>query len=171
MTETDAPEIIADYAAQTVEYVRRAVGIELTFDSETLPILDHYLRSVPEDKPETLTLVTSTAGAYFGEVVRRLLGGRWEADAQDPGGWRFILPLGVAFSPSAVVLAAIARESDADAEFHFPSVLRHHAEGALERMGEVSEDNYFSLCGRLDTLEHLHGVLTAVAAEHKAKSN
>jgi hypothetical protein len=32
-------------------------------------------------------------------------------------------------------------------------------------MGEVSVDDYYSLCGRLDTLEHVHEVLVAVAAQ------
>jgi hypothetical protein len=32
-------------------------------------------------------------------------------------------------------------------------------------MGEVSIDDYYSLCGRLDTIEHVHEVLVAVAAQ------
>ena len=32
-------------------------------------------------------------------------------------------------------------------------------------MGEVSVEDYYSLCGRLDTLEHVHEVLVAVAAQ------
>ena len=32
-------------------------------------------------------------------------------------------------------------------------------------MGDVSVDDYYSLCGRLDTLEHVHEVLVAVAAQ------
>ena len=32
-------------------------------------------------------------------------------------------------------------------------------------MGEVSIEDYYSLCGRLDTLEHVHEVLVAVAAQ------
>jgi len=35
----------------------------------------------------------------------------------------------------------------------------------LARMGEVSVEDYYSLCGRLDTLEHVHEVLVAVAAQ------
>jgi hypothetical protein len=32
-------------------------------------------------------------------------------------------------------------------------------------MGELTVEEYYSLCGRLDTLEHLHEVLVAVAAQ------
>jgi hypothetical protein len=37
-------------------------------------------------------------------------------------------------------------------------------------MGEVSIEEYYSLCGRLDTLEHVHETLVAVAAEMMGKS-
>ena len=50
-------------------------GIQLEYDSNTLPVLDHYLRTVPDDQPAALELVVATSGAYFGEVVRKLLGG------------------------------------------------------------------------------------------------
>ncbi|MGE3546076.1 MAG: hypothetical protein AB7L28_19245, partial [Kofleriaceae bacterium] len=43
--------------------------------------------------------------------------------------------------------------------------MRPYVQRALERMGEVSIDDYYSLCGRLDTLEHVHEVLVAVAAQ------
>src|SRR5690606_35117645 len=72
------PPVVQEYAAQTVRYVLGALRVELGFDSDTLPLLDHYLRSVPDEQPATLALVVATAGAYFGEVVRRELGGRWE---------------------------------------------------------------------------------------------
>ena len=43
--------------------------------------------------------------------------------------------------------------------------MKPHVQQALSRMGEVSIDDYYSLCGRLDTLEHIHEVLVAVAAQ------
>jgi len=171
MTEPETPQIVSDYAAQAVEYVRRAVGIEVEYDSDTLPLVDHYLTTVPPEHVETTKLVVAAVGAYFGEVARRHLGGRWELEDDSPESWRLVLPIGISFAPVAVVYAAVAREESADAEFHIPAVLYSHAASALERMGEVSDDEYYSLCGRLDTLEHLHGVLVAVAAERKAKND
>jgi len=41
------PARVREYANQAVEYVRRALGIDLEYDSDTLPLLDHYLRDVP----------------------------------------------------------------------------------------------------------------------------
>lgn len=171
------PPRLLEYAAQTVTYVQRALGVPLEFDSDTLPVLDHYLRSVPSDQPATVQLVLATAGAYFGEVVRRLLGGRWEqvvSDLDDDGGggrgddaWRLVLPTGLSFSPVGFVASAIARADleDHDTNIDAPARMRPFVQQALQRMGDVTEDDYYSLCGRLDTLEHVHEVLVAVAAQ------
>jgi hypothetical protein len=177
------PARVSEYADQAVTYVRRALGLSLEYDSNTLPLLDHYLRNVPEDQPATMTLVLATSGAYFGEVVRRRLGGRWEipvtngngrhADDAEPAAkfegadWRVVLPTGLSFSPAGFVAAAIAQADldDLDSEIEAPPRMRPYVQQALARMGEVSVEDYYSLCGRLDTLEHVHEVLVAVAAQ------
>lgn len=163
---------LREYAAQTVAYVKRAVGVDLDFDSDTLPLLDHYLRSVPTDQPATTRLVVATAAAYFGEVVQRRLGGRWETETEEITGWRMVLPTGLAFSPAGMVGAAIARAEvdDLDTGLEAPPRMRPYVEQAMARMSPVTEDEYYSLCGRLDTLEHVHEVLLTVAAELAGKS-
>lgn len=160
------PARVREYADQAVAYVRTALGVALEFDSDTLPLLDHYLRSVPSDQVETLQLVIATSGAYFGEVVRRRLGGRWEL-GEDEKSWRVILPTGINFSPTGFVASAIAQADieDLDSEIDAPPRMRPYLQQALSRMGEVSVEDYYSLCGRLDTLEHVHEVLVAVAAQ------
>jgi hypothetical protein len=159
------PDPVADYAARTVEYVERALGVVLEYDSDTLPVLDHYLRSVPAE-PGARALVVATSGAYFGELVRRLLGGRWEATGEEVSEWRVVLPTGVQFSPAGFVAAAIARDDvdDFDTALEAPPRMRPYLAETLARMGEVTEDEFYSLCGRLDTIEHVHEVLVAVAA-------
>jgi hypothetical protein len=163
---------VGEFAARAVDYVRKAVGMELSFDSETLPLLDHYLRSVPADQPNVVALVSATSGAYFGEVVRRLLGGRWEMTSKDSQEWRVVLPTGLSFSPVGIVTAAILQDDpeEADAEIDAPARMRPYVERALERMADVTVENYYSLCGRLDTLEHLQEVLVAVAAQLRQKA-
>lgn len=164
------PPRVHEYAEQVVTYVRNALGVTLEYDSDTLPVLDHYLRTVDEaggaSQPETVQLVVSTSAAYFGEVVRRRLGGRWELAPKDLE-WRVVLPTGLNFAPAGFVAAAIARADleDLDSEFEAPPRMRPYVQQALERMGEVSVEDYYSLCGRLDTLEHVHEVLVAVAAQ------
>ena len=164
--EDAVPAKVREYAEQAVEYVRRALGVTLEYDSDTLPLLDHYLRTVAGEKAETAHLVIATSGAYFGEVVRRRLGGRWEL-GEEEGQWRVVLPTGLNFAPAGFVAAAIAMADldDLDSEFDAPPRMRPYVQRALERMGEVSIEDYYSLCGRLDTLEHVHEVLVAVAAQ------
>lgn len=160
------PERIREYAEQTVAYVLTALGVPLEYDSNTLPLLDHYLRTVPSDQPAMVKLVLATAGAYFGEVVRRRLGGRWDVSGEEAD-WRVVLPTGLNFSPTGFVASAIAQADleDLDSELDAPLRMREHVQQALSRMGEVTVEEYYSLCGRLDTLEHIHEVLVAVAAQ------
>jgi hypothetical protein len=176
------PERVREYADQVVAYVRRALGVTLEYDSDTLPLLDHYLRTVPTaeqaQQQATVQLVVATSGAYFGEVVRRRLGGRWElgnGEPDEPGhaaprpdgaDWRVVLPTGLNFSPAGFVASAIAQADldDLDSEIDAPPRMRPYVQQALARMGEVSVEDYYSLCGRLDTLEHVHEVLVAIAA-------
>lgn len=160
------PARVREYADQAVAYVHRALGVKLEYDSNTLPVLDHYLRTVPDDQPAALELVVATSGAYFGEVVRQHLGGRWELGAQEAE-WRVVLPTGINFSPAGFVAAAIARADleDLDSEIAAPPRMLPYVQQTLARMGEVTLDDYYSLCGRLDTLEHVHEVLVALAAQ------
>jgi len=174
----EVPARVREYAEQAVAYVKRALGVTLEYDSDTLPLLDHYLRTVPTDQPATTDLVIATSGAYFGEVVRRRLGGRWEREVAneegEPAGgdvvgetWRVVLPTGLNFSPAGFVATAISQSDldDVDSELDAPARMRPYVQQTLARMGEVSVEEYYSLCGRLDTLEHVHEVLVAVAAQ------
>lgn len=212
-----APVQVLEFGDQAVEYVRRSLGVALAYDSETLPVLDHYLRQVglrPDStrgpaQPELLAadLVGATAGAYFGEVVRRRLGGSWHLPSSDPGTWRLVLPSGLWFFPVAMAMAAIrgpdtdgdgdgwdgderddrvidgedelaARDElddgvevtgDWDASLQAPPFLRPHVERVLHGMADVSEDEYYSLCCRLDTLEHVQAVLAAMASARRSR--
>ena len=166
MEDTAVPAQVRDYAEQAVAYVRRALGVALEYDSDTLPLLDHYLRTVPSDQAATVKLVITTAGSYFGEVVRRRLGGRWDVTGEEAD-WRVVLPTGLNFSPFGFVASAIAQADldDLDSEIDAPPRMRPYVQQTLARMGEVSVEDYYSLCGRLDTLEHVHEVLVAVAAQ------
>jgi hypothetical protein len=158
--DPDCPPIVVDYALQAVEYVRRSLAMDLDFDDGTLPILDHYLHQIADPKPAAAALVAATAGAYFGEVVRRRMGGAWRAGG-DAATWRLVLPSGLSFSPIGFALTAILRRDDDDPAFEGPAKVMAIVEATLERMSPVSEDDYYSLCGRLDTLEHVEDVLLA----------
>jgi hypothetical protein len=214
------PEQVLEFASQAVEYVRRALGVTLEYNSETLPILDHYLRQIvsapaskpasgvsgngrsagePAGRPPATALVAATSGAYFGEVVRRRLGGSWHLPSTDPATWRLVLPSGLWFWPVAMAMATIlgpegyaepARDRDDgddeeddgpdldeglgsawDASLQAPPPLRSHVARVLENMAGVSEEDYYSLCCRLDTLEHVQAVLIAIASSARSGTN
>jgi hypothetical protein len=165
----ECPPEVADFADQAVTYVRAAIGVTLEFNSETLPVLDHYLKTAGDARPSATALIAATAGAYFGEVVRRRLGGQWDTSDPDPGEWRFELPGGMWFRPAGMVMAAIFSSDEHDEPLTAPPRMRDAAEQALARMGEVTADDYYSLCGRFDTIEHLQAVLLAMAAREAAR--
>ena len=95
-------------------------------------MLDHYLRTVPIDQAAALQLVVATSAAYFGEVVRQLLGGRWEAGGPEAE-WRVVLPTGLNFSPAGFVATAVARADldDADSEIAAPPRMLTYLQAAL----------------------------------------
>ena len=167
-----APREVTELAAQTVQYIHAALGVELDYTGDTLPLVDHHLRNVPVDQAATIALIVSTAGAYFGEVVRRQLGGEWELDDDEPIHWRLTLPSQISFAPAGLVASAIAQNDDldeVDTALDAPLSVRPYLEAALGRMSQVTAEEYYSLCGRLDTLEHVQAVLTAtLAAARKA---
>ena len=158
---------VEEYATQAISYIHAALGVLLDYTGDTLPVVDHYLRNVPKDRAEAIELVVATTGAYFGEVVRRSLGGQWNLEPASPTDWRLILPTGLSFVPAGLVAAAILQSDDLelDSSLDASPALWPHVEAALARMSQVTAEEYFSLCGRFDTLEHLHAVLTAILAQ------
>ena len=168
------PDAVRELADACLAYVTRAVGVELDFTPETLPILDHYLRNVPpETSDEVLGLVGPTAGAYFGEVVRRSLGGnaRWEHPADDYSAWRLVFDrVGLSFNPIGAALEC-ARRGEVEgsgAHFQVRAVDRALVDDALARTEPVPADDFHRLAVRYDALEHVLEVLLARAqARHE----
>ena len=152
-----------------MEYVKRALGMEVDYSRETLPVLDHYLGQVPRDQPETVALVASAAGAYFGEVARRTLGGEWEGAGlgrgDPPASWRVRLSGGVTFSPVGFAAESIfqADVEGYDGAFEVPPADRQAVEDALAEKA-VPEDEYYSLSGRLEVLEDVVELVIGRAA-------
>jgi hypothetical protein len=166
MAPTPPPGEVFERAERTVEQVKAATGITLDYTPETLPVLDHYLHEVPEARPEILALLAETAGAYFGEVVRRSLGGVWEEDGT------LTLDGDIRFSPSAMVAEAIRSGAieEVDSEFTVPDAVRPAVEDALARAGEVDEEEYYSLSGRFETmLLVVHTVVGARAGHSETR--
>ncbi|MBI4508633.1 MAG: hypothetical protein HY698_03280 [Deltaproteobacteria bacterium] len=148
------PSVVFELAERAVEFVRRSLELTLDYTPETLPILDHYLTMVPRDQPDTVELVAAAAGAYFGEVVRRALGGAWDISAPSVKDFRVRLPGDVTMSPIGFCAEAILQSEveGYDGSFEVPAAARSLVEEALEEKEEVAAEEYYSLSGRLETL-------------------
>lgn len=159
------PGAIHELAERTVDFVRHAVigkrgGIVLDYRPDTLPVLDHYLRGVPKDQPATVALISVAAGAYFGEVARRALGGEWEQTNEPPETWTLILPGDLRVVPGALAESAIRQEEDEPC-YEVPDEGRAAVEDALDGR-EVPEDEYYSLAGRLEVFQLIADVLATL---------
>lgn len=150
------PEHVRDLAVACVQFVERATGVLLDFTSDTLPLLDHYLRSVGAGQPEIRGLVAPAAGAYFGEVVRKAFPSRWHAPESDHAAWRIEFETCfLFFNPIAFALEAIDGHEavEGGAGFGVSSDDRPHLVLALEVLGTLPEDEYYLLSTRFDVLE------------------
>jgi hypothetical protein len=110
----DSPQAVVDLAASCVRYVKAALGFELDFERDTLPVLDGYLdgaRAAVRERPETLPLVAAAIGAYLGEVVRRYHQCWWRVDTDDPIGWQLeFRDVYLSFRPIELAYASLSLE-------------------------------------------------------------
>jgi hypothetical protein len=164
------PAVIEDLAASCVRFVTRAVGIELDYTPETLPILDHYLREARGvAKEDSLKLVAPAAGAYFGEVVRRHLGKvRWHLEGDEYEAMRVeFVNCFLSFNPIGMALEALLGEEVQGYGSHFELLRedRNLVQEALERAGTVRDEDYFRLAIRYEVIELVASLLIERTAQ------
>ncbi len=162
------PEPIPEYASACLEYVRRALGFELDFTAETLPVLDHYVSTVRValvERSEIPALVARAAGAYFGEVVRTVIPGFWRVPSPNVHDWQ--LCSRVAFlwvNPVGIAYDAIYGSSEHDGPRSMVRCApedRPFLERRLETLPPVPEDQFFLFTTRLEVLEVANEALHA----------
>lgn len=166
------PQVIADLAASCVRYVERSLGVSLDYTAETLPLLDHYLAEAQkalvaqsEEDPKapltTLPLLVHTAGAYFGEVVRRRYPSWWRIEGDDPMAYRIELETAyLALSPMLFVYEALARGlalhgDEAAFEAAQIEMDEEDQKAAAERLAELEVDaeEYYAPSTRLEAID------------------
>lgn len=164
--DDEAPDLVLELAASAFRMVKQSLKIDLDFTPDTLPLLDHHLaaaRAEARTNPELRELVATSAGGYFGEVVRRHFpGARWHVEANDFGSWR--LELGhvfLHFNPIAMAMEAL-ESGEVDGWSGHLEVLpqdRSLLEQALSHMGEIDEGDYYTLAVRVEVLEQVVAAL------------
>jgi hypothetical protein len=159
-----APPEVIDLASSCVRFVKDALGLELDYMPETLPILDHYLRErAAGSKPEVAQLLAPAAGAYFGEVVRRCLpGARWHAPGSDYPDYRLEFdPFFLAFNPIGVAQEVLAGDDVSDWGSHFQVLddTRAAVTESLASAADVTPEDYYTFSMRLEVLHQIADLL------------
>lgn len=171
--EADAPPVeIKELSEACRQYVLGAVGVELDYTPETLSLLDHYIvqaRASLEARPELHELLTRSAGAYFGEVVRRAFGGFWRIPSPDAHDWQVCLRgVFLAINPVGVAWDALEDTNEhmgPSSELVLDPGDRESVHERLEAMPKVTEDEFWLLTTRLEVLEAVAEHLGAVMVQ------
>ena len=154
------PEPIPDYVTACLEYVRRALKVELDFSPDTLPLLDHYAtlsRETIRERPELGPLITRAAGAYFGELVRSRLGGFWRVPTGNVHDWSVCSnAVFLWFNPIGTAYDAVYGGTDHDGPRSMLRVAAEDHELLAQRLAAlppVPEDEFFTFSTRFEGLE------------------
>ncbi|MFI5307937.1 MAG: DUF6278 family protein [Polyangiales bacterium] len=165
------PTEIADLADSCVRFVLDALGLQLDYTPETLPVLDHYLREGARGaKPEVLALLAPAAGAYFGETVRRnMAGARWHCPAESEyRDFRLEFdPFFLCFNPIGVAVEVLTLEDATGFGAHFNVLEEARAPiaTALESSEGVDETSYYTFTMRWEALEQVANLLSALESK------
>jgi hypothetical protein len=172
MSETATPPpppAVHELAQACVGFVQQQLAFTLDYTSETLPVLDHYLRGKLREAGAAADLIAASAGAYFGEVVRRRLpGARWHSPPGDYRSWRLEFePFFLWFNPLGAAVEAAGGEASEGWNAHFQvfDEARGEVQRALAAAPEVADADYFTLGVRLEMLELVADVLAALESK------
>jgi hypothetical protein len=164
----EAPHIVLELAASAFRMVKQTLKIDLDFTPDTLPLLDHHLqaaRAEAEKSADLRDLLATSAGGYFGEVVRRHLPfARWHVEENDFARWRIEFGhVFLHFNPVGVAHEALRGEDVPDWQAHLEVLPSDKSllEQALARMGEIEADDYYTLSVRFEVLSQVVAALEA----------
>lgn len=167
------PQQIVDLSSSLTDFVEKALGIRPDYSPETLSIVDHYAlltRKELESRPELADLTGQALGAYFGEVLRRSEGAFWQVPTPNFHDWQLCgLTAFVSVNPIGVGYDALLGNTDhlgPNSAFKVAPEDREAVKERLERLPEVPESEYYTLCTRLEALQI---VMEAVRAEQSRR--
>jgi hypothetical protein len=160
MRHDPAPEPIADLVSACLRYVKQALGTDLDFTPDTLPLLDHYLTDVREElsaKPELAQLTAHAAGAYFGEVLRRQFQGFWRSPSDSLHDYQVCSSVAfVSINPFGVAYDALYAGTDHGgprSNLRVAPEDQGYISARLATVPELPEDQYYLLTTRIEVIE------------------
>ncbi|MBU1240918.1 hypothetical protein KKF84_04445 [Myxococcota bacterium] len=149
--------IIVEHASVAIDAVYNGLSLELDLTSDTISILDYYVTTVGKVDRSILFLLSSATGAYFGELMRRILGGVWVIPSEiDPFLWELrFSSCPMSIFPVAIAAEVLAREvvDEIDSSFCVAPSRVALMEEMLDKAIKVTEEEYFSFAGRVDAIE------------------
>jgi hypothetical protein len=170
-----APAEVTELAEACVVYVERETQVKLDYTPETLPLLDHWLRKRRGEltsrdalRDEILALVAAPAGAYLGEVARRIVPLRWFAPPGEHLRWRIELEqVFLSTNPiGAAVEALLLQEAEGwGAGLRLRPEDEVRARVVLDNIPEVEEEEYYAPSSRLEVIELVADALLHAARE------
>ncbi|HEY8378307.1 MAG TPA: hypothetical protein VIK91_17545 [Nannocystis sp.] len=171
---------VSDLERHFRKQVQRALNIELDGSVASLAFVDHYLGLARDERREPiLDLLAASAGAYFGELVRREFGGIWVGSPDAPRRLRLLLGAQfLHFAPVALAYGAILgrepEDDDLDLALHLDQ-RRGSEPGAesdadwiearLQAAAPVPEDQFYSLTTRYETIAWIVELLATRRAQ------
>ena len=157
------PTRIREHVDQALAAIERSLGVSPDLTPETLGLLDAYVAGAKNSLDRVQDLVAAIAGCYFGEVVRRRFGGWWVLDGEAPAGWRVELEsCYLVFFPVGMAAEILRRSEVAGYDGTFSTFAEDEPDlqAALTEV-RVTEDEYYSFTGRIDTIERTVNWLVA----------
>jgi hypothetical protein len=162
----EIPAQILELSENCRQFALSAVGVELDYEVETLPVLDEYLRVAAAgiaDRPEAAPIVTRAVAAYFGEVVRRRMDGFWRYRDDPNDEWELCARRALlSMSPLGMVLESLAKSTEHDGpsgELRLAPDDRRLAEERLARLPPVSDEEFHLLSTRQEVIETVYEAL------------
>lgn len=175
------PERVAELRRAAHDYVQRVVGVSIDTSEESLAFVDHYLEQVRRQGPvgdDALRLLACALGVHLGEVAIGKFGGCWQREepvadddpATDALGFRVALSqVPLVFAPVGMAAAAI-RQGEVegfDDSVNVPGEFTEALSAALSRV-TMTEEEYYSLTGRLEGLAYAVDVLAELLHQQAA---
>lgn len=155
-------------AESCVDFVHRSLTLPLDYTQDTLPILDHYLRSAGKDVREVALLspIVAAAGAYFGTMICSLFpDARFVSGGDDYAKYRVEFGhIFLHFNPVGIAQEVIHGAEAEGFLAHFSTLDEHRKiiEQTLTQGLELKDQDYYSFSVRYEMLEQVIAVLVAI---------
>lgn len=173
MSKSDAPtDSIQDLAHSCVDFVQRSLGLPLDYTQDTLPILDHYLRTARAEATRSAMLapLAAASGAYFGQlVIRQFPGASCHSDV-DLQRWRVqFSTVFLHFNPIGIAQEVLTQDDAPGWSAHFSTLedQRQVIEQSIDSQLQLRAEDYYSFSVRYEMLDQVVAVLSALEEQRR----